>query len=94
MAALENLSIKRLVFVFIGSPLLGSFVWAVFNPPAGWENVLFRFIHGVLVAPVSLFVMVMRPDKIQSWAYIGVTFLLLSWIAIRLPRSSVGGYGG
>jgi hypothetical protein len=80
-----------MLLVALGSPLLGGFAWGVLNPPAGWENLGGRLIHGVLAAPVSLFVMFLRPDKLQSWLAIALATALLLFLAIRWPRSPTGG---
>jgi hypothetical protein len=82
-----NFGLKRLLIVVVGSPLLGGFAWGVMNPPAGWDNVAGRLIHGALAAPMSLFVLFSRPDKLQSWLYIAVAFVLLLVLAIRWPRT-------
>jgi hypothetical protein len=90
MALPGNLSLKRIVIVLVGSPLLGGFVWGALNPPATWDHLVGRFIHGVLAAPMSLFVMFARPDKLQSWLFIAVAFVFLLFLAIRMPRSRPG----
>lgn len=87
MALPGNLSLKRILIVVVGSPLLGGFVWGALNPPSGWDNLAGRFIYGVLAAPMSFFVMFARPDKLQSWAFIAVAFVFLLLLAIRMPRS-------
>ncbi|HWT17057.1 MAG TPA: hypothetical protein VN581_14870 [Patescibacteria group bacterium] len=86
MALLDNLSLKRILMVVVGSPLLGGFVWGALNPPSGWDNLAGRFLHGALAAPMSLFIMFARPDKLQSWLFIAFAFVLLLFLAIRLPR--------
>lgn len=90
MAMPRNLDIKRMILVVLGSPLLGGFFWGVFNPPGGWDNVGGRIVHGLLAAPMSLFVMFVRPDKVQSWPFIAAAFLLLLFVAIRWPRPIPG----
>lgn len=87
MAMAGNLSLKRILIVVVASPLLGGFVWGVLNPPSGWDNLGGRFIHGALAAPMSFFVMFARPDKLQSWLFVALAFVILLFLAIRLPRS-------
>ena len=91
MALPGNLSVKRILIVVVGSPLLGGFVWGAFNPPSGWDNLAGRLIHGVLAAPGTVLLLVARPDKLQwGWLFIGLAFVLLLTLALRWPRSASG----
>ncbi len=87
MALPGNLSFKRILIVIVGSPLLGGFAWGTLNPPAGWDSLAGRLLNGALAAPMSFFVMFARPDKLQSWLFIALAFVVLLFLAIRWPRS-------
>ena len=89
-----NLSFKRILIVIVGSPLLGGFAWGTLHPPSGWDSVAGRVINGLLAAPMSLFVMFARPDKLQSWLFIALAFVMLLLLAIRWPRSATSGGPG
>jgi uncharacterized membrane protein YccC len=87
MTRFGNLSIKRSLLAIVGSPLLGGFAWGVLNPSSGWETLVGRLIHGILAAPMSLFMVFTRPDKVPSWPLVAVALLILLLAAMRWPRS-------
>lgn len=91
MAVPGNLTLKRMVFVVLAAAPVGGFAWGVLNPPSGWDNIAGRLIHGVLAVPVTVFTMFARPDKVPSWTYIAIAFLLLCLVAVRWPRSTEPG---
>ena len=80
-----NLGGTRIFLAFAGAPLLGGFAWGVLNPPAGFDSFLGRMIHGALAAPMSLFMIFIRPDRVPSWPLVGVALLFLLWVGMRLP---------
>ena len=80
-----NLGATRVFLALAGAPMLGGFAWGVLNPPAGFENFAGRLIHGALAAPMSLFMIFVRPDRVPSWPLIAVALLLLLWVGMRWP---------
>lgn len=87
MAVGGNLSVKRFIFALAASPLVGGFAWGVMNLPNGWSGLAARLINGVLAAPMFVFVLFARPSRVPSFLYILAAFLVLLWIALRLPKA-------
>ena len=87
MSPSGNLSPMRFLVALLGAPFLGGFIWGVLNPSSGMDSFAGRLINGVLAAPMTVFTMLMRPDKVPSWLCVFAAFLLLLWLAIRVPRS-------